>query len=79
MESRYICGDGVRLRKEGWSGGAVLELMYYGDEICEVLRFCDQFLQRLEIDEDFSVKQTLLDDKALLLPISIQSVYDCLI
>ena len=33
VESRYICGDGVRLRKEGWSGGAVLELMYYGDKI----------------------------------------------
>lgn len=33
VESRYISGDGVRLRKEGWSGGTVLELMYYGDEI----------------------------------------------
>lgn len=33
VESRYICGDGVRLRKEGGAGGTVLELMYYGDKI----------------------------------------------
>ena len=33
VETRYINGDGVRLRKEGWSGGTVLELMYDGNEI----------------------------------------------
>ncbi len=32
-ESRYINGSGVRLRKEGWLGGTVLELMYDGEEI----------------------------------------------
>lgn len=33
IETKYINGNGVRLRKEGWSGGTVLELMYDGDEI----------------------------------------------
>ena len=33
IETRYINGDGVRLRKEGWSGGTILELMYDGDKI----------------------------------------------
>ncbi len=32
-ETRYIRGDGVRLRKEGWTGGTVLELMYDGEQI----------------------------------------------
>lgn len=32
-ETRYILGDGVRLRKEGWTGGTVLELMYNGEQI----------------------------------------------
>ena len=31
-ETRYIRGDGVRLRKEGWTGGTVLELMYDGEQ-----------------------------------------------
>lgn len=56
-----------------WENG---DCYFDGKEFCKVLRFCNQFPQRLEIDEDFSVKQTFLDDKALLLPISIQSVYD---
>lgn len=33
METRYINGDGVRLRKEGWLGGKILELMYDGEKI----------------------------------------------
>lgn len=33
VETRYIRGDGVRLRKEGWTGGTVLELMYDGEQI----------------------------------------------
>lgn len=33
VERRYILGDGVRLRKEGYSGGTVLELMYDGEAI----------------------------------------------
>ena len=33
VETRYITGDGVRLRKEGWLGGTALELMYDGEEI----------------------------------------------
>lgn len=33
VETRYILGDGVRLRKEGWLGGTILELMYNGEEI----------------------------------------------
>lgn len=33
VETRYIRGDGARLRKEGWDGGAVLELMYNGEKI----------------------------------------------
>ena len=32
-ETRYINGDGVRLRKEGWTGGTILELMYDGEKI----------------------------------------------
>lgn len=33
VETRYITGNGVRLRKEGWLGGTILELMYDGEEI----------------------------------------------
>lgn len=33
IETRYINGDGVRLRKEGWAGGTILELMYDGEQI----------------------------------------------
>lgn len=32
-ELRYVNGDGVRLRKEGWTGGTILELMYDGEKI----------------------------------------------
>ncbi|MBQ6888132.1 MAG: hypothetical protein IJN54_11530 [Lachnospiraceae bacterium] len=30
---RKVIGDGVRLRKEGWSQGTVLELMYRGEKV----------------------------------------------
>ena len=33
VDSRYIIGNGVCLRKEGWTGGTVLELMYWGERI----------------------------------------------
>lgn len=56
-----------------WESG---DCYFAGKDFCEVLKFCNQFPQRLEIEEDFSVKQTFLDDKALLLPMSIQTVYD---
>lgn len=56
-----------------WETG---ECHFEGKEFCEVLRFCNEFPERLEIEENFSVKQTFLEDKALLLPINIQSVYD---
>ena len=56
-----------------WETG---ECHFDGKEFCEVLKFCNEFPERLEIDESFSVKQTFLEDKALLLPISIQSIYD---
>lgn len=32
-EYRYIKGDGVRLRKQGYTGGTVLELMYNNESI----------------------------------------------
>lgn len=56
-----------------WESG---ECYFDGKDFYKVLKFCNQFPQRLEIEEEFSVKQTFLDDKALLLPMSIQTVYD---
>ncbi len=32
-QTKYVNGNGVRLRQEGWTGGAVLELMYDGEKI----------------------------------------------
>lgn len=56
-----------------WENG---ECNFDGDEFCDVLRFCNSFSDSLEIADDFSVKQTFLEDKALLLPATIRTVYD---
>lgn len=56
-----------------WETG---ECNFDGKEFSDVLRFCNQFPERLEITEDFSTKQIFLEDGALLLPVNIRSVYD---
>lgn len=56
-----------------WESG---ECGFSGEEFCDVLEFCNGFPDHLEITNDFSAKQTFLEDKALLLPINISSVYD---
>ena len=56
-----------------WETG---ECVFDGEEFRAVLEFCNGFSDRLEIEEDFSVKKTFLEDKALLLPVSINTVYD---
>lgn len=45
-------------------------------EFGKVLSFAASFPEGLEIDEDFSVKQTFLDGKALIIPTRIMGVYD---
>lgn len=47
-----------------------------GEEFRAVMEFCNGFPDHLELADDFSTKQTYLDDKALLLPITIQDVFD---
>lgn len=47
-----------------------------GTEFCKVLEFCNSFPDYLKMESDFSVKQAFLDDKALLLPINLRTVYD---
>lgn len=49
---------------------------YDAEEFRKVLHFCNQFPDHLEITEDFSVKQTFIDDKSLLLPVDMDSVID---
>lgn len=56
-----------------WETG---ECSFNGEGFREVLRFCNEFPERLEITDDFSVKQTFLEDKALLLPVGVNTVYD---
>lgn len=56
-----------------WETG---ECNFNGSEFCDVLRFCNGFSDHLEITDDFSVKQTFLEDKSLLLPVRMRSVYD---
>ena len=56
-----------------WEAG---ECAFDGEEFRAVLEFCNGFPGSLEIEEDFSVKKTFLEDKALLLPVSISTVYD---
>lgn len=47
-----------------------------GAEFCKVLEFCNSFPDYLRMENDFSVKQAFLDDKVLLLPINLRTVYD---
>ena len=56
-----------------WESG---ECAFDGEEFRDVLEFCNGFSDHLEIEEDFSVKKTFLEDKALLMPVSIRTVYD---
>lgn len=56
-----------------WEAG---ECAFDGEEFREVLKFCNSFSDHLEIEEDFSVKDTFLEDKALLMPVRIGTVYD---
>lgn len=56
-----------------WETG---ECDFNGEEFRDMMEFCNGFSDHLEITEDFSVKQTFLDDEALLLPVSVRTVYD---
>ncbi len=56
-----------------WETG---ECDFNGSEFCDVLQFCNGFSDHLEITDDFSVKQIFLEDKALLLPVRIRTIYD---
>lgn len=56
-----------------WETG---ECAFDGEEFRDVLEFCNGFSDHLEIGEDFSVKKAFLEDKALLMPVSIRTVYD---
>lgn len=49
---------------------------YDSEEFRKVLGFCNRFPEQLQIAEEFSVKQTFAEDKALLLPITLRTVYD---
>lgn len=56
-----------------WETG---ECRFDGEEFSDMLEFCNQFSDHLEITEDFSVKRMFLEDAALLLPVNIRDVYD---
>jgi len=56
-----------------WEAG---KCAFDGEEFRKVLEFCNSFSDHLEIEEDFSVKNTFLEDKALLMPVRIGTVYD---
>lgn len=56
-----------------WETG---ECNFDGNEFCDVLQFCNEFPDQLKITDDFSVKQIFLEDKALLLPVNVRTVYD---
>ncbi len=56
-----------------WESG---ECSFNGEQFRDVMEFCNGFPDHLEITNDFSTKQTFLDDKALLLPVRISSVFD---
>ena len=47
-----------------------------GKEFRQVLEFANSFPDSLNLEEDFSVKQTFLDGRALLLPLKIADIYD---
>lgn len=56
-----------------WKTG---ECDFAGQEFRDVMEFCNDFPDHLEITDDFSVKQALLNDEALLMPISLRTIYD---
>lgn len=49
---------------------------FNGTEFKKVMEFCNLFPEKLIISDDFSVKQTFLDGKALLLNMRLSHIYD---
>lgn len=49
---------------------------FNGQEFRDVMAFCNTFPESLDITNEFSVKQTFLDGKALLLNIRLSQIYD---
>lgn len=47
-----------------------------GGEFADLLQFCNLFPEALQLADDFSVKETFLNGKALLLPLRLKSVFD---
>lgn len=56
-----------------WETG---ECKFDGSEFCQMLTFCNCFTDQLDFAEEASVRDLFLKDKALLLPIRINSIYD---
>lgn len=56
-----------------WKTG---ECDFAGEEFRDVMEFCNDFPEYLKVTDDFSVKQALLNDEALLMPISLRTIYD---
>ncbi len=56
-----------------WEAG---KCTFDGEEFRKVLEFCNSFSGHLEIGEDFSVQDAFLEDKALLMPVKVGTVYD---
>lgn len=56
-----------------WETG---ECKFDGSEFRQMLMFCNSFADQLDFTEESSIRTLFLEDKALLLPISINSVYD---
>ena len=56
-----------------WETG---ECTFDGEEFRAVLEFCNGFSQQMEIEEAFSVKETFQEDRALLMPVRISTIYD---
>lgn len=56
-----------------WKTG---ECDFAGEEFHDVMEFCNDFPDHLEITDDFSVKQVFFNDEALLMPISLHTIYD---
>ena len=56
-----------------WETG---ECAFDGEEFRAVLEFCNGFSQQMEIEEAFSVKETFQEDRALLMPVRISTIYD---
>lgn len=56
-----------------WENGAC---SFDGEEFCDILSFANNFPNKLEITEDFSVKQTFFEGGALLLPLRLSNIFD---